>query len=263
MTNSPRNTVAHCQGRTTKPQGRPLGPCVLAHEAWLVLWGCRAADTRHLDPAGGACRQREHVKPLRVLAWLQEQPGRTCEVARKPRDRKGTYLGAGRGDQIESWRRSQRSRGRAHGRCDDSVWRTQGIEGGPHRTQGPGGTHWGVRVAGVAVHWLPCGQGCRWAHGRGAGVAGGACKEKSIDEGRLGGHRDGLCEDRGPRLCPAPLPSCSHPTQAGRVKASEEQTGRSLLSDRTRIDVSAICCPPGTYLGLGHINSQGHEGHSP
>lgn len=186
MTNSPRSTALTARA---EPQGWPLGPRALAHEAWSVLWGCRAADTRRLGPAGGACRQREHVKPLRVLARPQEQPGRTCEVARKPRDRKGTYLGAGRGDQIESWRRSQRSRGWAHGRRDDSVWRTQGIEGGPHRTQGPGGTHWGVRVAGVAVHWLPCGQGCRWAHGRGAGVAGGACKEKSIDEGRLGGAR--------------------------------------------------------------------------
>lgn len=119
----------------------------------------------------------------------------------EPGSRKDTYLRAGRSHQVDPRRGRQRSRGRAQGGGDDSVWRAQGVQRVPHRAQGPRGAHRGVGVAGARVRQLPRGQGCRWAHGRGTGVAGGACGGEE--------HREGLGAQRPtPNSAPcSPLPA--------------------------------------------------------
>lgn len=177
----------------------------------------------------------------------------------EPGSRKDTYLRAGRSHQVDPRRGRQRSRGRAQGGGDDSVWRAQGVQRVPHRAQGPRGAHRGVGVAGAHVCQLPRGQGCRWAHGRGTGVAGGACGGEE--------HREGLGAQRPtPNSAPcSPLPATPvnpknssplPPAPAGSAKSSRGQRG--ACSRR-----SAHYALPGPRLGLRQVSSRDHGGHRP
>lgn len=212
-------------------------------------------------------------------APVQAPQGHGCSGGPAPRKRAAsscgapgwpgvTYLRAGRGHQVDPRRGRQRPRGRAQGGGDDSVWRAQGVEGGPHCAQRPRGAHRGVRVAGVRVHRLPRGQGCRRAHGRGTGVAGGACGEKSIVRGWEHRGHPQPCALSPPFLPATPVNPRSSPPplapRAGRTKASRRQRGTAAAGGacwwRCGPLRPAWNPPPGTRLGLRRVNSQDHGG---
>lgn len=159
-----------------------------------------------------------------------------------------TYLRAGRGHQVDPRRGRQRPRGRAQGGGDDSVWRAQGIEGGPHCAQRPRGAHRGVRVAGVRVHRLPRGQGCGRAHGRGTGVAGGACGEKSIVRGWEHRGHPQPCALSPPFLPATPVNPRSSPPPRPELGGQRPAGGRGgrLLQGARAGGVAAPCAPPAT-----------------